>query len=339
MLQLALFVVGRGNTGEAECTDHNRECPGWARTGECDANAAYMHVACRMSCGICPKQRSSDAGSSAGGRTVKQLSSSSAPEWLLRPLQQPLLELAFMTSLEPENRSVVYRSGDASSSSSGGGGGGSSSSSNVTLASLLEAFTSRWQAPFVSTTPQQSAPAKSVADCLDFLAQPGASITLRVEHLGGAAARRVLGSLLPPGVDLFGGPETRMMSAGAGATSAHVYISSAGGSAAQPHSDGGQVLVQQLMGSKLWRFAPHSEDAEKEAEPASSAGPRARAATPERALLRTGDALWMAPRTRHVARTPRGAREPSVHMTWERCKLQHPWCSSCSAGTCGPRRD
>lgn len=41
------------------CTDHNKECPGWAERGECTKMPAYMSDHCRLSCKQCvpPKPR------------------------------------------------------------------------------------------------------------------------------------------------------------------------------------------------------------------------------------------------------------------------------------------
>ncbi|KAL4430795.1 hypothetical protein ABPG75_006051 [Micractinium tetrahymenae] len=35
------------------CEDFNAYCPGWAATGECSTNPAYMLPNCRVSCGVC----------------------------------------------------------------------------------------------------------------------------------------------------------------------------------------------------------------------------------------------------------------------------------------------
>lgn len=36
-----------------KCVDTNKECPNWAKNGECEKNPKYMNVGCRLSCGIC----------------------------------------------------------------------------------------------------------------------------------------------------------------------------------------------------------------------------------------------------------------------------------------------
>ena len=235
------------------------------------------------------------------------------PFWS-QPLMQPPLAVGFMMdALRPANRSVHYQHRAMQATLS-----------NVTLATLLAPFVSRWHGPYVVSPMLARAAVSDVTDVFEFLAsKPGASITLNVEALGSSEARRLLGSLLPSGYELFGGSETRNLTAGTGSLTAHVYITTAGGSAASPHVDGGEVLVQQLMGEKAWRFAPWPEDDPDEGSVAA-----------ERARLRAGDALWLAPRTWHVARVPRDARVPSTHITFERCKLQHPWCESCSLGIC-----
>mmetsp|Transcript_20758 Transcript_20758/g.42377 ORF Transcript_20758/g.42377 Transcript_20758/m.42377 type:complete len:495 (+) Transcript_20758:64-1548(+) len=38
----------------SECTDKDKDCGYWAERGECDANAAYMHRHCPVSCHTCP---------------------------------------------------------------------------------------------------------------------------------------------------------------------------------------------------------------------------------------------------------------------------------------------
>ena len=35
------------------CHDEHTDCQGWAASGECDANPAFMHVSCKLSCNLC----------------------------------------------------------------------------------------------------------------------------------------------------------------------------------------------------------------------------------------------------------------------------------------------
>ena len=46
---------GRGTllSGRGWCTDRNKNCPSWAKQGECNKNPRYMHHNCRLSCGTC----------------------------------------------------------------------------------------------------------------------------------------------------------------------------------------------------------------------------------------------------------------------------------------------
>ena len=39
------------------CVDGNDTCEHWASLGECKKNPAYMESACRLSCGVCKKDR------------------------------------------------------------------------------------------------------------------------------------------------------------------------------------------------------------------------------------------------------------------------------------------
>ena len=43
-----------------ECVDEEEECKYWAETGECDANAPYMHRHCPVSCHTCPEEIGDD---------------------------------------------------------------------------------------------------------------------------------------------------------------------------------------------------------------------------------------------------------------------------------------
>ncbi|KAG8465389.1 hypothetical protein KFE25_002696 [Diacronema lutheri] len=38
---------------EDECFDEDENCAAWAATGECDANAAWMHLRCPHACSLC----------------------------------------------------------------------------------------------------------------------------------------------------------------------------------------------------------------------------------------------------------------------------------------------
>jgi hypothetical protein len=35
------------------CMDNDAACVAWQRAGECERNPDFMHLTCRMSCGIC----------------------------------------------------------------------------------------------------------------------------------------------------------------------------------------------------------------------------------------------------------------------------------------------
>ena len=58
------------------CTDTHADCPNWAQSGECQSNPAYMHGACRRSCGLCGdrQQRPSGSGPSPSRRGVEKSS-------------------------------------------------------------------------------------------------------------------------------------------------------------------------------------------------------------------------------------------------------------------------
>ena len=43
------------------CIDDSADCPGWAKSGQCDVNRAYMHTSCRLSCGMCTPDNNPDA--------------------------------------------------------------------------------------------------------------------------------------------------------------------------------------------------------------------------------------------------------------------------------------
>ena len=40
------------------CGDDAPECAEWAKSGQCNANSAYMHASCRKSCGLCSANES-----------------------------------------------------------------------------------------------------------------------------------------------------------------------------------------------------------------------------------------------------------------------------------------
>ncbi|KAI8477380.1 MAG: hypothetical protein J3K34DRAFT_398046 [Monoraphidium minutum] len=68
---------------EMACADVNEaDCPNWARAGECENNAAFMHMSCRLSCKLC-KRASSRRAERPNGLALALLSlgqpSSSAP--------------------------------------------------------------------------------------------------------------------------------------------------------------------------------------------------------------------------------------------------------------------
>ena len=35
------------------CKDNDKQCPGWAKMGECAKNPLFMNTKCALSCGIC----------------------------------------------------------------------------------------------------------------------------------------------------------------------------------------------------------------------------------------------------------------------------------------------
>lgn len=45
--------VGMEQMPNPSCSDEEDGCLGWARTGECEKNPAFMNAACRRSCGTC----------------------------------------------------------------------------------------------------------------------------------------------------------------------------------------------------------------------------------------------------------------------------------------------
>jgi hypothetical protein len=47
----AYFMFFKGD--DPNCIDENKECPGWAAIGECEANPGYMLSFCRKSCNTC----------------------------------------------------------------------------------------------------------------------------------------------------------------------------------------------------------------------------------------------------------------------------------------------
>ena len=71
LLQL-IFEVKLGGTGYSDtalddiffdkracpghvCKDDNENCPIWAQNKQCSLNSAFMHIKCRLSCGVCTK--------------------------------------------------------------------------------------------------------------------------------------------------------------------------------------------------------------------------------------------------------------------------------------------
>lgn len=48
---------GGGGGGGGGCLDGNDACEHWASLGECKKNPAYMESTCRLSCGVCKKDR------------------------------------------------------------------------------------------------------------------------------------------------------------------------------------------------------------------------------------------------------------------------------------------
>ncbi|XP_046857487.1 protein Red-like [Xenia sp. Carnegie-2017] len=43
----------RGDYGGKDCQDENKNCPGWAKLGECQKNPLWMQVYCKKSCDVC----------------------------------------------------------------------------------------------------------------------------------------------------------------------------------------------------------------------------------------------------------------------------------------------
>ena len=50
-------VDGSSGDSDGGCSDLSDNCGNWAATGECEANAAYMHDQCRLSCGLCGPEK------------------------------------------------------------------------------------------------------------------------------------------------------------------------------------------------------------------------------------------------------------------------------------------
>ena len=44
-----------------KCKDQNPSCADWARSGQCDANPAFMLISCRKACKACTEHSTGDA--------------------------------------------------------------------------------------------------------------------------------------------------------------------------------------------------------------------------------------------------------------------------------------
>lgn len=88
---------GAGEDDDSDaCADKHDMCPGWAGRGECEANPAYMHTGCRLSCGLCRPPSSAqpvyrDVVFSTGEpNTIPQMDAGDAVLCELRPAIQRL---------------------------------------------------------------------------------------------------------------------------------------------------------------------------------------------------------------------------------------------------------
>lgn len=59
LLLLAITALAGVAHADASCVDQNFQCTYWSGIGECEKNPAYMHVACRESCRLCPGDEAS----------------------------------------------------------------------------------------------------------------------------------------------------------------------------------------------------------------------------------------------------------------------------------------
>jgi hypothetical protein len=124
-------------------------CSDWAAIGECERNAPYMHIQCKVACGLCSPQKSTFQPGTSGlakelARVTALLRSSDpaaaggAAKLVMRPPAPPLRvhqEQEAEVRLEPEPMGPAREAaggaagGSGSGSSSGDGGGSGDSSS------------------------------------------------------------------------------------------------------------------------------------------------------------------------------------------------------------------
>ena len=54
-----LFLIIDNDSENCKDSDkHSSNCPGWAKTGECESNPAFMTEQCKKSCGKCGAEAS-----------------------------------------------------------------------------------------------------------------------------------------------------------------------------------------------------------------------------------------------------------------------------------------
>jgi len=78
----ALLAISWASPACGVCQDESSECAGWAESGECERNPAYMHVSCKKACGKCPRASTSrpQKPSSDGASKPSASASAAAPK-------------------------------------------------------------------------------------------------------------------------------------------------------------------------------------------------------------------------------------------------------------------
>lgn len=58
-MPVVCLIAGGYLQDKVDCVNEDAShCPGWAASGECQANPAYMLMSCALSCGLCPPPES-----------------------------------------------------------------------------------------------------------------------------------------------------------------------------------------------------------------------------------------------------------------------------------------
>ena len=101
-----LVVESPTKRAERTCTDERpTRCQQWATKGECEANAGYMRVTCRRSCGVCVDSPGCSAWGSAALESVRLAASG-------LPLRAPVLRLVprgNFSSVRPAHVRCLFR--------------------------------------------------------------------------------------------------------------------------------------------------------------------------------------------------------------------------------------